>query len=116
MKRFILFAATFVLLCCAFPMQAQAAHLSPGQGASGTLNPNGSMTYTFDLPAKQDMVVDFSSDKTVWPTYCYVINGAQQCPPGGGGGDDEPTVRVFDIPARDAAQTIELQLLRPSGY
>jgi hypothetical protein len=78
------------------------------------------MTYTFDVPVDQGIVIAKEANKVVLASYCMRITTPSteygECYSEGGGGGDGPVSTTFIIPAinvPDARQTVELPLTRP---
>jgi hypothetical protein len=124
-QRFRWAAAALVLLAVqvqAAPLSAQAnTPLRFGETVRGELTDDSPrITYTFDMPPGQDVVVALKADLTVLDSYCVRLTTAddsrQECQQSGGGGGDAPTSDAYVIPAADdpdAQQTIDLSLVRP---
>jgi hypothetical protein len=78
------------------------------------------VTYRFDVPFDQDIVIALDANKFILMGYCVHVTGPSSnddgCQKNGGGGGDGPVAYWFDIPATnrpDTRQTIELTLTRP---
>jgi hypothetical protein len=123
-QRFRWAAAALVLLAVqvqAAPLSAQAnTPLRFGETVRGELTDDSPrITYTFDMPPGQDVVVALKADLTVLDSYCVRLTTAddsrQECQQSGGGGGDAPTSDAYVIPAADdpdAQQTIDLSAIR----
>ena len=106
------------------PEDGPSIPLTLGETTSGNLAPGEGITYTFDVPAGQDVVVTYDSTLVVMPSSCTIVTpvssgeGETTCSSGGGGGGDGPVSYLNLFPGSDDAGvqlTIELSLNRPES-
>lgn len=106
MQRFgiILVLVWISLFAVLAPVSAQIPEtLTLNESVSGTLAPESSVLYTFEIPVTQDVTVSYTSDKFLLSGHTVTTTIGEdtivESRPAAGGGGDGPTTGFFIIPA-----------------